>query len=254
MPDTNPNGAEGGLRRLRLGAREWVRRHRRLYVLVRILKYGPYRGFTDERARRLLLERAEREGWRVLYLGSGGRRQPGMVNLDITWDTGPDVVGDGFRLPFADASFDAIFCESVIEHVPDPERFLAAASRTLKPGGSWYLEVPFLQPWHGGADFQRWSVEGFRDALCRAGLEPVEAGLHMGPGFGLMWIVREWLALAFSCGFAPLRAAWRWGLGFVLSPLLLADPLLMRLPGASELACANWHIARRPSAGGGPAP
>ncbi len=254
MADANTDGGAGVLRRLRVAARSRVRRHRRLYGLVRLLKYGPYRGFTDDRARRALLERAEREGWRVLYLGSGGRRQPGMVNLDITWETGPDVVGDGFRLPFAEGTFDAIFCEAVIEHVADPERFLALASRVLKPGGVWYLEAPLLQPWHGGSDFQRWTLEGFRDALRRAGLVPLGAGIHMGPGFGLMWIVREWLALLLSGGFGPVRAVLRWGLGFALSPLLLLDPVLMALPASAELACANWHIARRPPAGDGEAP
>jgi len=232
------------LRRLRLWARAEVRHRPRLLAAVRVLKYAPYRGFVDDRARRALLARTV--GGRVLYLGSGGRRQPGMVNLDITWETGPDVVGDGYRLPFADATFDAIFCESVIEHVPDPEGFLVAASRALKPGGYWYLEVPFLQPRHGGADFQRWTEEGFREALRRCGLEPVASGPHMGQGFTLMWIAREWLAVALSGGWPPLRRVWWWLLGFALCPLLLLDPLLMRLPGGADLACATYHISRRP--------
>lgn len=245
---------ESPLRRLRLQARTFVRRHRWLYGAVRFLKYGPYRGFADNRAHRTLLAQAVEANWRVLYLGSGGRRQPGMVNLDITWETGPDVVGDGFQLPFADATFDAIFCESVIEHVSDPERFLAAASRTLKPGGHWYLEVPFLQPEHGGVDFQRWTIDGFRAALRRAGLEPVTDGIHLGPGFLLAWILREWLALALSGGFAPVRSVWHWLLGFVFSPLLLADLLLIQLPGATVLACSNHFVARRPRGDDNPLP
>ena len=238
--------AEPLIRRLRLQARAWSRRHPRFHACVRLLKHGPYRGFTDERARDSLLREARTANWRVLYLGSGGRRQSGMVNLDVTWETGPDVVGDGFRLPFADATFDAIFCESVIEHVPDPEAFLSAAGRALKPGGYWYLEVPFLQPFHGGTDFQRWTIAGFHRTLLRVGLAPLASGLHMGPGFMVMWMLREWLALALSGGNAPLRSVWHWLWGFGLSPLLLTDLLLMRLPGAADLACAHYHIARRP--------
>ena len=110
-------------------------------------------------------------GWRVLYLGSGDRRQPAKINLDITPVTGPDVVG-GYRLPFRDGTFGAI-SEYMIEHVPDSEGFLAAASRALKPSGVFYLEFLFLQPLHGHpSDFTRcppppvsptrWSAPVFR--------------------------------------------------------------------------------------------
>lgn len=42
---------------------------------------------------------------------------------------------DGRTLPFADASFDLIFHNSVIEHVPDAVAFNRETNRTLKPGG-----------------------------------------------------------------------------------------------------------------------
>lgn len=234
------------LRRVRRALRDAVRRRPPLYAVVRFIKYGPYRGLCDDRARLDLLHRAEAEDWRVLYLGSGGRRQPGMINLDITAETGPDVVGDGFMLPFGRDVFDAIFCESVIEHVPDPERFLAAASQSLKPGGLWYLEVPFLQPFHSEADFQRWTAPGFQDALRRAGLKPVACGTHMGPAFMLQWILKEWIGLLLCFGSTRLFRIWCWLLGFLFSPLLLLDPLLMRLPASAGLACAHYHIAMRP--------
>jgi SAM-dependent methyltransferase len=230
-----------------IGVRAWLRRRKALYALVRFVKYGPYRGLTDDRVRRALLAQGRRENWRMLNLGSGGRSQPSMINLDITDETGPDVVGDGFQLPFADGAFDAIFCESVIEHVGDPERFLAAASRALKAGGVWYLEVPFLQPFHGGVDFQRWTRMGFQAALRRAGLEPVEAGIHMGPGFMMMWLMKEWLALLLCFGSSAAFKVLAWAFGFVLSPLLLLDPILMRIREADGVACGHYYIARRPN-------
>jgi ubiquinone/menaquinone biosynthesis C-methylase UbiE len=42
---------------------------------------------------------------------------------------------DGHDLPFADASFDAAVCISVLEFCDDPRRVLAEARRVLRPGG-----------------------------------------------------------------------------------------------------------------------
>jgi SAM-dependent methyltransferase len=44
-------------------------------------------------------------------------------------------VGDAYRLPCADASFDAAHCERVLMHLDDPNAALAEMARVLKPGG-----------------------------------------------------------------------------------------------------------------------
>lgn len=233
---------------LRIRLRNWARRRPVVYGLVRLLKYGPFLGFADNRRRAALMELGRREGWRMLYLGSGGRRQPGMINLDITPTTGPDVVGDGYLLPFADGTFDAIFCEYVIEHVPDPERFLSASSRALKPSGIWYLQAPFLQPIHAeDGDFQRWTDSGFRLAAARAGLSVTESGLHYGPGFTLFWVTKDVLALLISFGHRLAFKISRYCLAWLLCPLLLLDLVFISRPLASVVACGNYFVARRAS-------
>jgi len=43
-------------------------------------------------------------------------------------------VADALALPFEDASFDAVRCERVLQHVPDPDRVLAEMARVARPG------------------------------------------------------------------------------------------------------------------------
>lgn len=43
--------------------------------------------------------------------------------------------GDIFDLPFGDDSFDVVFSQTVLFHIPDPEKALAEIKRVLRPGG-----------------------------------------------------------------------------------------------------------------------
>jgi methionine biosynthesis protein MetW len=51
-------------------------------------------------------------------------------------------------LPFSDASFDAVFCGEVIEHVFDPDYLLDEAYRVLKAGGLFIITTPNLASWY----------------------------------------------------------------------------------------------------------
>ncbi|WOJ92530.1 methyltransferase domain-containing protein [Congregibacter variabilis] len=52
------------------------------------------------------------------------------------------LAGDALRLPFADASFDAVICSEVLEHIPDYRSALTEIARVLKPGGRFCASVP----------------------------------------------------------------------------------------------------------------
>jgi uncharacterized protein YbaR (Trm112 family) len=86
----------------------------------------------------------------VLDCGSGcpPARFDNVVHLEIVRYPGVDVVADGERLPFADAAFDAVISEAVLEHVRDPFAYTAELSRVLKPGGEIRADAAFMQPYH----------------------------------------------------------------------------------------------------------
>ena len=236
-----------GLEGIRVRARQIARSRSWMYAVVRTLKYGPFFGVRRQSPlRRQLLRHGTRDGWRMLNLGSGGCRLRGVVNLDVTPVTGPQVVGDGYALPFRDETFDVIFCEYVIEHVPDPESFLRAAGRTLKADGRFYLEAPFLQPGHDlPEDYTRWTRNGFVREMERAGLSVVASGIHLGPAFTLVWIAKDFLAALASLGIDRLHRTLRYALAWALSPLMLLDPWLVRLPQAEALANGYFFLAVR---------
>ena len=52
------------------------------------------------------------------------------------------LCADGYRLPFADQSFDVVLLVAVLEHTREPWRILAEAGRVLKPGGRVVMVVP----------------------------------------------------------------------------------------------------------------
>lgn len=86
----------------------------------------------------------------VLAIGAGlGPTVPRLIQLDIVDFPNVDVIAEGATLPFADAAFDAVICENVIEHVPDPFALVAEIDRVLKPGGRVGLNGTNMHFTHG---------------------------------------------------------------------------------------------------------
>lgn len=102
-------------------------------------------GFSGH-ARRIMRE----PGSTTLVVGAGiAPTVDNVVQLDIFDYPNVDVISDTPDLPFHDAAFDAVVCENVIEHVPDPFQFVAAIDRVLKPGGALGLNGTNLHFTHG---------------------------------------------------------------------------------------------------------
>jgi SAM-dependent methyltransferase len=92
------------------------------------------------------------------------------------------VCADALRLPFADASFDLVWTQALIQNVADKPALFAELRRVLRPGGRYALfelvagpggPLHFPVPW---ADTPSQShlldAEGMRRAIAEAGFRP----------------------------------------------------------------------------------
>ncbi len=98
----------------------------------RVLEVGCGAGFETRR----LLEHAEVIGLDISPLAVAAARQAVPRGR---WACGAADVG----LPFAHASFEAIYCCEVIEHLLDVRRALEEMRRVLAPGGLLFLSTPY---------------------------------------------------------------------------------------------------------------
>ena len=80
----------------------------------------------------------------ILDVGCGKNKTPGAIGMDKNPLTGADVIHDlgEFPYPFPDNHFDEVVGIHVVEHVPDPLRFMEELWRITKPGGLIRLATP----------------------------------------------------------------------------------------------------------------
>lgn len=76
-------------------------------------------------------------------------------------------------MPFADASFDAVVANNVVEHLDDPSALVVAAIRVLRRGGSLFLKTTNLEHYVGTAALL--TPHAFHIAYNRRRGRPAEA-------------------------------------------------------------------------------
>ena len=99
-----------------------------------------------------------------VFEGAAGKFGPNWVSVD-KYDQRDfiDYHDDINALHFADDTFDALYCNAILEHVPEPTRAIAEFLRVLKPGGSAWVEVPMTYPYHEAPkDYWRVTPDGLR--------------------------------------------------------------------------------------------
>jgi ubiquinone/menaquinone biosynthesis C-methylase UbiE len=154
------------------------------------------------------------------------------------WDTGRvDIVSDITAIPESDASFEAILCSEVLEHIPEPTKALDEFSRLLKPGGTLILTAPFaslvhMAPYHYVTGFSRYWYEYH---FPRRGFEIVELTAN---GDWFAYCEQELRRLGFM---ARRTGDWAWPLAYALGVMGSVYFRLRRETGAEDVACFGWH-------------
>lgn len=152
----------------------------------------------DEARNTRILVWAARQGARAFGVDIS---RPIVVQARLAFEREPlhAAVADVRELPFADASFDAVYSMGTIEHFRDSERALAEMVRVLRPGGRAIIGVPnrhdpFLRPLLAAAlqalglysyGYEKsFSRRALKEMLERAGLQVVaETAILFIPGW-----------------------------------------------------------------------
>jgi SAM-dependent methyltransferase len=183
-------------------------------------------------------------GARILDVGAGGRRiRNDVETFDLMPSPDVDIVGDIHHMPIEDATFDCVMCTGTLEHVKDPWQAMREIERILKPGGIVHVDVPFMQGYHADpTDYWRFTIDGLL-LLCRQ-FEKLEAGVHIGPTCGLVWVAREWADSLFSNRY--LSNALLVAMAIGTAPLRWIDYLAIRNPKSHRVASAVFFRGRKP--------
>lgn len=119
----------------------WLMRGRRAIIRTTLASAGVAPGAS-------ILDFGCGSGITVASLSEAGYRAQGVDFAPdaITFGTGQGISGlqvvADEKLPYADASFDAITCMDVLEHLQDEQPALTEMRRVLKPGGVLVVMVP----------------------------------------------------------------------------------------------------------------
>jgi len=134
----------------------------------------------------------------ILNLGSGGGLfdeciNKSMLNLDVILNERTGVVADAHYLPLDDNSVDGVFSNAVLEHVEKPWIVVEEIHRVLKPNGIVSVNLPFMNPIHGGFDYFRFTKMGMRSLFDR--FEELSCDISSGGGSFWPWYFRDYIKM-----------------------------------------------------------
>ncbi|GIW56814.1 MAG: hypothetical protein KatS3mg082_3218 [Nitrospiraceae bacterium] len=165
-----------------------------------------------------------------------------LVETDVSLGPRTQLIADAHDIPFADGTFDGAVAQAVLEHVIEPARCVAELHRVLTPGGFLYVEMPFMQPVHGGRyDFTRLTHSGLRWLLAE--FEEVSSGAVCGPGSAATYALTYFLR---SFGTSRMSRALLYRVGLLATFWLkYFDLFLVRRVAALDAASSIFFLARK---------
>jgi len=146
-------------------------------------------------------------GFLTNHLAGGGHE---VVGLDISTGsirvarrhdatgTVRYVVGDAYGLPFPDGTFHVACCMDVLEHIEEPERLIAEASRVIAPGGA-FIFFTFNRTWFAWLT----AVKGLQWFIANAPKNIHVYRLFIKPGELRRYCAAHGLQMRTSVGFGP---------------------------------------------------
>jgi 2-polyprenyl-3-methyl-5-hydroxy-6-metoxy-1,4-benzoquinol methylase len=161
------------------------------------------------------------------------------------WDQSRlDIVSDITRIPQSAASFDAVMCIEVLEHLPDPISALRELTRLLRPGGVLVLTAPFCSLTHLSPYFYYtgYSRHFYEHWLKELGFEVVEMQWN---GSYFEYLAQELRRLPWAGEtYADKTLSWsEWfGLGIVLR---LLSRLAQHDRRSNQLLSYGLHVLAR---------
>lgn len=158
-----------------------------------------------------------------------------------------DAFYDGRRFPFEDASFDAVLCNQVLEHVFEPDDFVREIVRVLKPDGWLLLSVPFVWDEHEQPrDYARYSSFGLKALLEKHGLELRE---HRKTAPDLRALFQMANAFLYKITVTRMRIVNLLAAVILMSPLNLLGSILARvMPANPDFYLDNVVLAQKAGA------
>ena len=184
---------------------------------------------------------------RALNVGAGNSRlHPRMLNLDIAPGPCIDLVGSALQLPLDDLSMDVVVSQETLEHVSRPFEAMAEIGRVLRPGGTLYLQLPFVIGYHPcPRDFWRFTRDGIRELVKVGGLNVQEEGITVGAATGFYRVSVEFCAIAFSGPIVPLYMPAKAFFSLLLYPMKLLDGWSRYSRQNDRIAGGYYVIARK---------
>lgn len=169
-----------------------------------------------------LERRCHSAGWQVHAIDPNARAVAALAVDGVLAQSGTIAA-----LPYAEQTFDAVFCSEVLEHLPDDglAHGLAELTRVLKPGGWLFGTVPFRENLainmvvcpRCGELFHRW---GHHQSFDRARMDAILRAARLVPR---RIESRAFADYATATPAAVLKYALRWPLGRLGSLLVYAN-------------------------------